>query len=681
MSSLDLHEVSKFLQGTAPFDRLEAGDLRRLLQSLDVMYLRQGEHVIIDDAIDESEHSQSHIGRGLYIVRRGAFRINSHDGTLVDKIADGECFGLFSMLENPLNQFVVTALEDSLVFCCDKKSYLDIANHNPELAEFFALTRVKRMDKWSASRFHKAQDSAGIKGVNTQHKPTDNGSLSLPITHVMSDHLITTSQETSIQEAARQMSESRVSSIMVVDQGQLIGIVTDRDLRSRVLAKGLSPSEPIVRVMSREPTSLDSGALSIHAKLLMSEKNIHHLPIVNRQNMPVGMVTITDILRHQQVSPLLMVSHISRKQTVEELAEVCAHLPQLVINLILAELSPSDMGEVLAAITDNLTRRLIMLAIEELGVPPMEFNFLVFGSQARKDQSLGSDQDNGLMLERNPTIEESYYFQRLARFVCDGLDQCGVPYCPGNIMCTNESWCLSRERWQQTFNRWVSSSSPQSLLNASIFFDLRSLYGPSEPVEALGQLIQERASQHSIFLATLTRNAVASRPPLGFFRDFVVEHSGEHKNKLNLKHQALALINDLARIYGFATKRYQHTTLDRLQCIADEGLLSEEVVSSLHDAWEYLSELRLYTQQASWQAHGRPSAYLDPSSLSPLERKHLKLTFKTILEVQEFAQHSFAKGLSLCLARRRANDATTRTNLAPSKRLFTNALKGECLLV
>lgn len=646
MSSLDVHEVVKFLQNTPPFNLLDNKDLRRMVAALDVVYLRKGDHVTIGDHSPDSSTAEGHATRGLYIIRRGAFQITSKDGTLVDKIADGECFGLFSMLENPLNQFLVAALEDSLVFRFDKASYMALIEDNPDFAAFFAVTRVKRMDKWSISQHYKAQNIDAPSSGDTPYQSTDNATLSLPVTHIMSDRLITTTENTTIHEACTLMTDARVSSIMVVKEGCLIGIVTDRDLRSRVLAKSLSSQRPIVEVMTVNPSTLDSSALSIHAQLLMSEKNIHHLPIVNLQNKPIGMLTITDILRHQQVSPLLMVSQIHRKKTVDELAAVCERLPQLVINLIVADLSPADVGEVLAAITDNLTRRLIALALEKFGEPPMEFNFLIFGSQARKDQSLGSDQDNGLMLERNPTIEEKYYFQQIAGFICDGLDQCGIPYCPGNIMCTNETWCLSREKWQQKFSHWISSSSPRSLLNASIFFDIRSIYGPDEPVNALTHLLQSKASQHSIFLATLTRNAVSSRPPIGFFRDFVVEHSGDHKNKLNLKHQALALINDLARIYGFATKRYQNNTLQRLQCIGDEGLLGPDYVRNLQDAWEYLSELRLYVQQASWQKHGRASAYLDPSSLSPLERKHLKSTFKIILEVQDFAQHTFAKGFS-----------------------------------
>lgn len=688
MSAIDVQEVVKFLQNTMPFDSLSEPDLRRLVEALDVIYIRQNQRLSL------GTQSKNVLPlNDLHIIRRGAFEIQCAKGGLVDKLADGECFGVSSVLDNNPEGLFVIALEDSLVFRLDKENFLALTQSNTHFALFFANTRVKRLSLLSKSLqqdYGKVQSGSGpavtpvadalpaqdalmhkdslneesqtlnsvideIKDQNinqlidqgkyAQDRADPAMQLSLPIHKIMSRQLVKAQADTSIRMAALQMTGARVSSLLIVEEDTLMGIITDRDLRSRVLAKGVSTELPVTTIMTRKPTFLDESSLCIHAQLLMSERNIHHLPIVDDEQKPVGIITATDVLRNQQTSPLLMVSDINRQKSVPALAKVCQRLPRLIINLVAGDINPADMGEVLASITDNLTRRLIELAISELGVPPMKFNFLVFGSQARKEQSLGSDQDNGIMLERQGNDREMAYFKQLSEFVCHGLNEAGIPFCPGNIMSSNPACRLTKDEWLKKIAYWVESSSPQALLNASIFFDMRSVYGKPEPLLELTNLLQKRAVKNSIFLATLTRNAVSSRPPLGFFRDFVLEHSGDHKNKLDLKHQGLALINDLARLYSFATSKYQVSTLKRLDWIAKEGLLSHDYVGNLKDAWEYLSGLRLEAQQDSWQKTGVATAFLDPSSLSPLERKHLKITFKTIVEAQDVAQNKFAKGL------------------------------------
>ena len=670
MSAIDVQEVVKFLQTTMPFDMLSEPDLRRLVEALEGIYIRQNQRLSL------GTQAQNVLPlNDLHIIRRGAFEIQCVKGGLVDKLADGECFGVSSVLDNNPEGLFVVALEDSLVFRLEKESFLALTKSNTDFALFFANTRVKRLSLLSkslqkeqvsepaapiqdtlsvatAAPSQKANDKAAFQDnavseqdQHAQDRANPAMQLSLPLHKIMSRQLVKTTADTSIRMAALQMTGSRVSSLLIVEGETLIGIITDRDLRSRVLAKGLSTDLPVANIMTRKPTFLDQASLCIHAQLLMSERNIHHLPIVDDRQKPVGIITATDVLRNQQTSPLLMVSEINRQKSVADLAVVCQRLPRLIINLVAGDINPADMGEVLASITDNLTRRVIELAISELGKPPMQFNFLVFGSQARKEQSLGSDQDNGIMLERQGDEREMAYFKQLSDFVCHGLNECGIPFCPGNIMSSNIKCRLTKSQWLDKIAYWVESNSPQALLNASIFFDMRSIYGPPESMQELTDLLQKKAVKNSIFMATLTKNAISSRPPLGFFRDFVLEHSGEHKNKLDLKHQGLALINDLARLYSFATSQYQVSTLKRLDWIAKEGLLSQDYVSNLKDAWEYLSSLRLDAQQASWQKTGQASAFLDPSSLSPLERKHLKITFKTIVEAQDVAQNKFAKGL------------------------------------
>jgi CBS domain-containing protein len=621
MAAIDIPEVHKFIATIPPFSNLNLLERKQLLTGVSILYVRQGQVISLKEE-----------AATVHLIRRGACEIRTPKGGLVDQIADGECFGVSSAMSQNPDGLQVVAMEDSLVYRFEKIHFREMLDKNEAFGLFFEHTRHNRLRKLSRSQTSELSSPAL--------------QLSMPVTQIMTRELIQASPEETVQTVAIRMTEARVSSILILEDRRLLGIVTDRDLRSRILALGGSADTRVEEVMTKSPVNLPTDALVMQAQTLMSESNIHHLPIVDDEQNVMGMLTAADLLRHQELSPLLLINQIHRQHTVEDLARACKQWPTLTINLIVTDMKPIDIGKVLATVSDNLTRRLIELALEKLGPAPMTFQFLVFGSQARRDQSLGSDQDNGLMLEREPNDDEHLYFSELADFVCQGLGACGIRLCPGNIMASNPQWRMTTKGWQQKFANWIQSSAPSALLNASIFFDIRCVYGETEPVDELIHSMQLAISKNSVFLATLTRSALVTKPPIGFFRHFVLESSGEHKNQLDLKHQGLALINDLARLYGLSCRTYRVATLDRIEQAIREKLISVDTARNLMDAWDQLNELRLETQRAHWQATGKASAYLDPESLSPLERKHLKTTFGIISDVQDVAQQRFLRGYS-----------------------------------
>jgi len=625
MAAIDIPEVHKFIESIPPFSGLSLLERKQLLAGVSMLYVRQGQTLVLkDDAAT------------VHLIRRGACEIRTPKGGLVDQIADGECFGISSVLAQNPDRLQVVAMEDSLVYRFDKARFMDMLEKNETFGLFFEHTQHNRLRKLSRSQSNELASPAL--------------QLSTPVAHIMTHQLIQATPEETVQTIAMRMTDARVSSILVVEEGRLQGIVTDRDLRSRILALGGSSNALVADVMTVSPVTLLPDALVMEAQTLMSESNIHHLPIVDEEQRAVGMLTAADLLRHQELSPLLLINQIHRQQSVDSLARVCKQWPTLIINLIVTDMKPADVGKVLATVSDNLTRRLIELALEKFGPAPMDFQFLVFGSQARRDQSLGSDQDNGLMLEREPTTEEAVYFADLAEFICQGLGLCGIRLCPGNIMASNSEWRRTKAGWQQAFSTWIKSSAPSALLHASIFFDIRCVYdsgrSEGEAVNDLIKAMQVEVSKNSVFLATLTRSALVTKPPLGFFRHFLLESSGEHKHQLDLKHQGLALINDLARLYGLSCQTYRVGTLDRIEQAIREKLISVDTARNLMDAWDKLNGLRLEAQGRHWQATGKASAYLDPKDLSPLERKHLKTTFSIISDVQDVAQQRFLRGYS-----------------------------------
>ena len=625
MAAIDIPEVHKFIETIPPFSGLSLLERKQILTGVSMLYVRQGQTLVLKD--DSAT---------VHLIRRGACEIRTPKGGLVDQIADGECFGVSSVMAQNPDGLQVVAMEDSLVYRFDKIRFIEMLEKNEAFGLFFEHTQHNRLRKLTRSQSNELASPAL--------------QLSTPVAHIMTRQLIQATPKETVQTIAMRMTEARVSSILVVEEGRLQGIVTDRDLRSRILAVGGSSDSLVADVMTASPVTLSPNSLVMQAQTLMSESNIHHLPIVDEEHQAVGMLTAADLLRHQELSPLLLINLIHRQQSVESLARVCKQWPTLIINLIVTDMKAADVGKVLATVSDNLTRRLIELALEKFGPAPMDFQFLVFGSQARRDQSLGSDQDNGLMLEREPSAEESLYFADLSEFVCQGLGLCGIRLCPGNIMASNPEWRRTTVGWQQAFSRWIKSSAPSALLHASIFFDIRCVYdnGKSEggAVKDLIKAMQLEVSKNSVFLATLTRSALVTKPPLGFFRHFLLESSGEHKHQLDLKHQGLALINDLARLYGLSCQTYRVGTLDRIEQAIREKLISVDTARNLMDAWDKLNGLRLEAQSRHFQATGKASAYLDPKDLSPLERKHLKTTFSIISEVQDVAQQRFLRGYS-----------------------------------
>mgnify|MGYP003662577988 CR=1 FL=1 len=625
MAAIDIPEVHKFIETIPPFSGLSLLERKQILTGVSMLYVRQGQTLVLKD--DSAT---------VHLIRRGACEIRTPKGGLVDQIADGECFGVSSVMAQNPDGLQVVAMEDSLVYRFDKIRFIEMLEKNEAFGLFFEHTQHNRLRKLTRSQSNELASPAL--------------QLSTPVAHIMTRQLIQATPKETVQTIAMRMTEARVSSILVVEEGRLQGIVTDRDLRSRILAVGGSSDSLVADVMTASPVTLSPNSLVMQAQTLMSESNIHHLPIVDEEHQAVGMLTAADLLRHQELSPLLLINLIHRQQSVESLARVCKQWPTLIINLIVTDMKAADVGKVLATVSDNLTRRLIELALEKFGPAPMDFQFLVFGSQARRDQSLGSDQDNGLMLEREPSAEESLYFADLSEFVCQGLGLCGIRLCPGNIMASNPEWRRTTVGWQQAFSRWIKSSAPSALLHASIFFDIRCVYdngkSEGEAVKGLIKAMQLVVSKNSVFLATLTRSALVTKPPLGFFRHFLLESSGEHKHQLDLKHQGLALINDLARLYGLSCQTYRVGTLDRIEQAIREKLISVDTARNLMDAWDKLNGLRLEAQSRHFQATGKASAYLDPKDLSPLERKHLKTTFSIISEVQDVAQQRFLRGYS-----------------------------------
>ena len=613
MDASELQPVVQFLASQAPFDALTQEQLLRSAKSVSVgYYSRVQKYVKFDPEAPK-----------LHLVRSGAFEVRDPDDVLVDRVAEGEYFGFSTLISGEQVVNKVAILEDALVYHLPQNVFDKLRMENRAFDRFFTRAFAKRLR--NEVRFK-------AKELTTTSR----------ITSLMSATPLHIDIHASVTQAAQLMRNRRVSSVLVIDNHKLVGILTDRDLRNRVLAEGLSGETPVHQAMTTTPIIIEKNALVFEAMLLMSEHNIHHLPVIE-DNHPVGVITSTDILRSQKSQPLLLIGEIERQHNLASLIAVSKQIPLLLQNLISADARAEEIGRVLTSVTDALTRKLIVLNQQVLGEAPMAFCWLAFGSQGRQDQGACSDQDNGLLLASEPDDHAKGYFDALTHAVCNGLDECGYRYCPGDIMAQNPKWRMSLAQWQQLFEKWVVVPDPKALMHASIFFDMRAVFGPQSLFDALQENVLLRTKNNDIFLAGMTANALTDSPPLGFFRQFVLERDGSEVKGMDLKHKGSALINDIVRVYALSAGIKEVNTAKRIQALMDANLLNRKDALNLADAHEFIAHMRL-ANQGYQDTHGMTvSNYLKPGHLSSLMRHQLRDAFKVVHEAQAGLKMTFMR--------------------------------------
>ncbi|MCG9731285.1 DUF294 nucleotidyltransferase-like domain-containing protein [Shewanella sp. Isolate13] len=604
MDASELQPILQFLQERVPFGSLEGDALSRCCHALTIGYYSKASGFVPLDPANPQ----------LYIVRSGAFEVRDKNGELLDRLGEGDYFGFPSLLSGEDASNRVAILEDGLVYHLPPDMFDFLRQESREFDRFFNRAFAKRLRH--QGRF-KAKELTTTSRVST----------------LMSHSPLTIDMKASVAEASRLMRSSRVSSVLVIDNNKLVGILTDKDLRNRVLAENLDGSLPVHQAMTTTPVSIESNSLVFEAMLLMSEHNIHHLPVVDN-GVTTGVVTSTDILRGQSSQPLLLIGEIERQQDLQSLIQVSKQIPLLLQNLISADARAEEIGRVLTSVTDALTRRLIVLNQQILGEAPMAFCWLAFGSQGRQDQAACSDQDNGLLLAHEPDEAAQGYFEALSHAVCKGLDECGYIYCPGDIMAQNPKWRMSLDKWKQVFDKWVNTPEPKALMHASIFFDMRSVYGPQTLFDGLQDAVLSNTKGNDIFLAGLTSNSLTSSPPLGFFRKFVLERDGSEVKGIDLKHKGNALINDIARVYALSAGIKEVNTAKRIRALMDQSIINRKDALNLADAHEFIAHMRLSNQGYQYTQSLPVTNYLMPQNLSSLVRHQLRDAFKVVHDGQ-----------------------------------------------
>jgi CBS domain-containing protein len=606
---VELKQVRDFLAGYPPFDELPSEVLDGLPRSLSIRYLRRGRAFPPEDA-DESY---------VYVVRQGSLELRNERDELVAKFAEGDTFGspcTGALDPGPLKGW---AVEDTLLYLLPCARFRELRAEHPTFdLHFTQLVRDK------LRRAVEALQPAGVPGGSFMTAEV-RSLVGRPPVHVTPD--------TALRDAALKMTQERVSAILVMQDGELRGIVTDRDLRARCVAENVPALRPVREIMTVGVHTIAADALAFQAMLIMMRLGLHHLPVMDRGAV-LGVLSTTDLVRQQSAHPVYLVALIRRGESVPDLVRASSRIPELQVQMVAAGTTPRHLGLAVGVIADAVTGRLLELAEAELGPPPCPYAWLAFGSQARHEQTALSDQDNGLLLAE-PGPEHDGYFAALARFVNDGLAACGFSPCPGGVMASNTTWRQPLRGWRRHFESWIERPEPKALMHASIFFDMRSVAGDESLARELQACVNHMLEGREAFLAHLVANAAQHRPPLGFFRNFVLAHGGEHAETFDAKRGGVLPIVELARIHALAVGSTALETVERLRDAADRQGLSRTGADDLEHALAFVGALRARHQADQVKQGLPPDNHVRPGELSLLERSQLKDAFAVIRRHQE----------------------------------------------
>jgi len=453
-------------------------------------------------------------------------------------------------------------------------------------------------------------------------------------------------------DVARLLTRERVGSVVVVaDDGAPLGIVTDRDLRQRILGEARTPSTRADAIMSTPLVTTRPDAFAFEAMLEMTRRDIRHLPVLDDGRL-AGVVSTRDLLAEATTHPVLLARDITRATSLEALAGLSDRVTALVRDLVHAGTSAYDLGQLVAELNDRVVRRVLDLttvSLREAGAePPVPFCWLAFGSEARREQTLRTDQDNGLLYADPPAglaTAAADYFARFAETAIRGLVAGGFPSCPGGFMASNRRWCQPMAGWVRYFRRCLDEPVPERVLGAAIHFDVRPLAGTVELGARLGNLVRREAPAHRLFLALLARDVVDRRLPLTLLGRLAVPRRGPQAGTFDLKGGGTMPLVGAGRVLALELGVAEHNTLDRIRAAAAHGIWPEAEAHAIIDAGQVLMRLRLVHQLEQLARGQPPDNRIVPARLSRADGLLLRDALRTVAEVQQTVRGRYPEGI------------------------------------
>jgi CBS domain-containing protein len=590
-----LTPIARFLARLQPFDGLGSDTLECVAAAASEECFPAGAAILVEGGEP---------GLRLYVVRDGTVEL-AHKGLVVDILARGDVFGHPTLLTGEAPQFTARAREAATVLGIPAEEALRVLGR-PEGARFMARTLRDRLAK--AARTMRAMPDVRLR----------------PVTSLVRSAPTFCEPDATIAGAAELMAREGLTALLVKGRDGL-GIVTDVDLRDKVVAVRASGDAPVSTIMSQPVRTVDAGALAQEASIRMMEAGVNHLPVVGAGGAIVGIVSASSLMTLDALSPFALRSALLAAHTVDELVVAAEDLPKLFVDLVDAHLDAPALTRIITALNDAMTSRLLEITGQRLGAPPVAFSWLALGSAARTELTLASDQDTGLAYADTEDADVDEYFNALGRDVHDALGRCGFSPDSHGVVAANKDWRMPGSEWRRVFSDCLKGWDTDRLFRAAIGFDFRHVYGDLAIAPLLSDIVRE-APGHARFLGGLAELGAEIPSPLGFRQRLT--------GPVDIKKSGLLPVQNLARFFAFANGVTASTTVDRLEAVEATGGRGSESAQVLREAFLSMAHLQLRHHANAIRDGRAPDNAIDTATLRPLTKAGLQEALRVVAAAQ-----------------------------------------------
>lgn len=621
MKNTIAERILDFLKDFPPFDSLNHEQLFTISSQIKVIYFEKGNSVFKqNDALHNS----------FYVVKDGAIGIY-HNNTLVDECDEGDIFGLRAIIRNDHYLLNAIAIEESIIYSVPSKLIEDVIINNLQANQFIIASFATN------TRNPYSNDAKGKLFANEMLLQSNKSNFTEVQSASFSKNPITCQSQITIKEAAIIMSENKIGSIVITEHTKPIGIITDKDIRHKIATGKFNISEKVSTIMSSPVITFPEDITVAEAQIAMLKHSISHLCITKDGTMHselTGILSEHDIIVIHGNNPSVLIKEIKRSTSDKKLKTIRQQAQILMTNYIEQQIPITFITNIISAINNAITTRCIQLSLEEINEEqPVNFAWLAIGSQGRQEQLLLTDQDNALVYENvDNDIEVKAYFIKLSKAINNKLNVVGFEMCPAEMMASNPKWCLSVSQWKSQFKNWITHPDEDKMMLCNIFFDYDLIYGDYKLVDEMSDSIFKAIDNYEIFLNFMARNALKNPAPLSFFRHFLVENSGEHKNQFDIKARAIMPLVDAARLLILSHKiKDINNTISRYEKLCDLEPQNKDLYESCINAFRIVLQFRTL-HGLKHQDSGR---FIDVKRLSKNDRLKLKGCFKPVKDIQE----------------------------------------------
>jgi CBS domain-containing protein len=625
--------VVNFLRQTMPFRELGDEQLYDLARSCRIDFFPKGTRLL---TFNESEVTH------LYLIQRGGVRafITDEEGEVVlkDYRGVGANIGALGIIRGTKANLNIETLEDTFCFLIPREIFLDLIQHNSAVAHYYLKSFSDNVVATAYSELRKNK---------LARRSTEDLYLFNATAGELTKPLFTVSASVSIREAAAVMSRQAIGSLLIYadeDPGSMIGIITDTDLRGKVIAEGRDTREPVTSIMSSPLKTVESRTLCFDVLLKMMTTGIHHLG-VERGSRVIGVVTSHDIMVQQGNSPYYLFKEIGGQNDFQGLYSLAEKVSGIVRNIINEGAKAGNISRMIALINEKMLSQILVLLHKQMGPAPVKYCWLLLGSEGRSEQTFKTDQDNALVYEDPKDDDERVvaesYFSTFARQATEHLLNCGYPPCEDNTMARNPKWCQPFSAWKETFSYWINGAGREEQLGAAIFFDFHCGYGTEQLAFDLRDFIINQCRNNDLMARNFALDTIDRKAPLSFFKNVIVEQNGDHQERLDIKNRGMRPFVEFARVLSLHHGIRATNTLRRLKRLRARKIVSADLYESMVDAFELQMQLRVIHQLSQIEDNIPPDDLIYPEDLTDLEKRMLKDAFSVIEQMQDVLGKQF----------------------------------------